>query len=112
MQPYWIQGQECKVFWAGVKFPETDSSPRHSYFQEISGKYVLPSQPRPKKSGIEYVILAGSSLFSRCRGVNPDMGRVWRLPGGGQRTIFSKILTFFALQIAKFSLAYRGFSRF
>ena len=31
---------------------------------------------RLKKSGIEYVILAGSSIF-RCQGRNPGFGRSW-----------------------------------
>ena len=36
--------------------------------------------------------------FSRCRGVNSDMARVWRLPGGARRAIFSMILTFLHLK--------------
>ena len=48
---------------------------------------VRSSLPRLKKSGIEYVILAGSSLLTLL-GLNPGMGRVWRLPGGAQSAIF------------------------
>ena len=66
---------------------------------------------RFKKSGIEYVILAGSSLLTLSGALIPDMGRVWCLLGGAQRAIFSMIWTFLHLK-SQNSLALRGISRF
>ena len=41
--------------------------------------------------------------FSRCRRVNSDMGRVWRLPGDAQRAIFSMTSTFLHLKTQIFA---------
>ena len=65
---------------------------------------------RLKKSGIEYVVLAGYSLLTLL-GLNPGMGRVWRLPGGAQSAIFSMTLAFLHLK-SQISLVRRGISRF
>ena len=100
----WVSGvgYDADFCWLRVKFLETVSSSRPSNNQEISRKAVLLFLSRLKKSGIEYVILAGSSLFTLSAG-NPDMSRVWRLPGGAQCAIFSMLLTFFHLKLQIFA---------
>ena len=57
-------GPDVGFCWLRVKFLETVSSARPSDFREISRKPVLFFVPRLKKSGIEYVILAKSSLLT------------------------------------------------
>ena len=57
-------GYDVGFCWLRVKFLETVSSARPSDFREISRKAVLFFLPRLKKSGIEYVILAKSSLLT------------------------------------------------
>ena len=78
--------------WLRVKFLETNSSPRPSHF----------SFPQLKKSGIEYVILAGSSLFTLSGAQSRyESGLVssWRRAA---RNFFDD-LDFFAFEIAKFA---------
>ena len=55
-------GPDPDFRWIRVKFLETVSSQTPPNNQEISGKSITSSLPRLKKSGIEYVLLAGSSL--------------------------------------------------
>ena len=57
-------GYDTGFCWLRVRFLETISSRGPSDFQEISGKAVLCSMPQLKKWCVEYVILAGSSLFT------------------------------------------------
>ena len=87
--------------WLRVKFLETGSSPRPSYFREISGKAVLCSMPQLKKWCVEYVILAGSLLFSLSGAQSrygPGLASAWR------RTMrdFFNDFDFFAPEIANF----------
>ena len=87
--------QDISGYVLGNVLQNSDKCP--GYFREISGQYVLPSLPRLKKSGIEYVILAGSSFFcvARCQFVrslpalDPLLARAAR--------DFSKDLTFWVL---------------
>ena len=53
--------------WLRVRYLETISSSRPSDKQDISGKAVLLFLSRFKKSGIEHVILARSSLLTLSR---------------------------------------------
>ena len=57
-------GYGAEFCWLRVKYLETISSSRPSNNREISRKAVLLFLSRFKKSGIEYVILAGSSLLT------------------------------------------------
>ena len=105
-----LVGPGVAFCWTRVKFLETSSSPRPSNFREVSRKAVLFSLPRPKKSVFEYVILAGSSLFTLL-GAQSRYGS--GLVASWWRTMrsFSMILNF-STSDRNFLLARRGISRF
>ena len=71
-------GYGAEFCWLRVKYLETISSSRPSNNREISRKAVLLYLSRFKKSGIEYVILAGSSLLT----LSGAQSRYWCLLGG------------------------------
>ena len=94
-------GPDTQFFWLRAKFPETSSSQLPSNFREISGISALFSLPRLKRSGIEYVILAGSSLFMSSgvqsrheSGLAPSCWRTARE--------FLNVFNFFAFEIENF----------
>ena len=95
-------GSGLSFCWLRVRFLETISAPRPPDNREISGKAVLPFLSRLKQSGIGYVILAGSSLFT-LSGAQSRYGSglvsSWRRAA---RNFFND-LDFFAPEIAKFA---------
>ena len=95
-------GYGAEFCWLRVKYLETISSSRPSNNREISRKAVLLFLSRFKKSGIEYVILAGSSLLT-LSGAQSRYGSglvsSWRRAA---RDFFND-LGFFAPEIAKFA---------
>ena len=74
--------------WDRGKFLETISSPRHVCFVFSRGS----------KSQVLSTSFWQGLHFSRCRGLNPDIGWVWCHLGGAQRTVFSRIWTFLHLK--------------
>ena len=77
---------------------------------KFPGNFLSLHLPRLKKSGIECVILAKSSLFTLSR-AQSRYGSGLTSSWGAQGAIFSMILRFFALDIANFRSG-RGISRF
>ena len=101
----WGLGLDVAFQQTTSKFLFLISSQKGSNFQQISREIPWKFRiflSRGSKSQVLSTSFWQCLHCSRCRGLNLDMGRVWRLPGGDIIAIFSMMLTFFAPEIANF----------
>ena len=96
-------GYGAEFCWLRVKYLETISSSRPSNNREISRKAVLLFLSRFKKSGIEYVILAGSSLLTYVVGGSIPIWVGFGVFLAARSAQFFNDLDCFAPEIAKFA---------